>query len=66
MMIASTPGESSTHNVDLAYEALTCFANDLTRGQAAALLEMWAWSPTLSSREVAALLDRFADGGKRS
>jgi len=64
-MIPSAPGES-THGVDLAEQALKAFGGNLTRAQAAALLEMWAWSPTLSTREVAALLDRFADGGKRS
>jgi hypothetical protein len=53
-----------THAVDVAEQALRHFGN-LTRGQAAALLETWTWRPTLGQREQAALLARFPRGGIR-
>jgi hypothetical protein len=36
------------------------FGDDLTRGQAAVLLETWQWQPPLSQREHETLLMRFS------
>lgn len=62
---AQNGAQRPTHAVDVAYEALCHFGDDLTRGQAAALLETWTWRPTLSQRERAALLARFPGRGGR-
>lgn len=56
----------TTHAVDVAELALRTFRDDLTRAEAALLLDGWMHEPALSAREKAALLDRFAIGGGRS
>lgn len=57
---------SATHQVDVAEQAVRTFGGDsLTRREVRVLLEYWKSSPSLSSREVEALLSRFPTGGGR-
>ena len=45
--------------VAVAVRALRCFADDLTRAQAATLLSMWAHRSALSETETRRVLDHF-------